>query len=159
MRRVLPLVRKQVPDAEVDLVGRRAPAAVEALAGEPGVNLRGYVKDLGECMADCALSVAPLREGAGLRTKVLEAFAYGRTMVVTPVAAAGIEARDGKHFRIAADEQGFARAIVELLQDRDRRQQMERAARTLVERHYTKEMLAQHYEALYREMLHAEVRP
>ncbi|MHC4512226.1 MAG: glycosyltransferase [Planctomycetota bacterium] len=159
VRRVLPLVRKQVPDAEVDLVGRRAPAAVEALAAEPGVNLRGYVEDLGECMADCALSVAPLREGAGLRSKVLEAFAYGRTMVVTPVAAAGIEARDHEHFRIAGDEQGFARAIVELLQDQDRRQQMEQAARALVEQHYTKEMVAQHYEALYREMLHAEVRP
>ena len=153
VRRVLPLVRREVPDAEVDLVGRRAPAAVEALAEEPGVSLRGYVADLGECMADSALSVAPLREGAGLRSKVLEAFAHGRTMVVTPVAAAGIEARDGEHFRIASDEQGFARAIVELLKDRDRRQQMEQSARTLVERHYTKEMLAQRYEDLYREML------
>ena len=104
-------------------------------------------------MANSALSAAPLREGAGLRSKVLEAFAHGRTMVVTPVAAAGIEARDGEHFRIAGDEQGFARAIVELLKDRDRRQRMEQSARTLVERHYTKEMLAQRYEDLYREML------
>ncbi len=157
VRRVLPLVRNEVPEAEVDLVGRRAPPAVEALGKDPGVNLRGYVENLAECMADCALSVAPLREGAGLRSKVLEAFAHGRTMVVTPVAAAGIEARDGEHFRIAADERGFASAIVELLQDRDQRQRMEQSARALVERYYTKEMLARSYEVLYREMIHAGV--
>lgn len=159
VRRVLPLVRREVPDAQVDLVGRRAPPAVEALANEPGVNLRGPVEDLGECMADSALSVAPLREGAGLRSKVLEAFAYGRTMVVTPVAAAGIDAVDGKHFRIAADEQGFAGAIVELLKDHDRRQQMEQSARALVEKRYTMAMLAQGYEVVYREMMHGEVAP
>ena len=157
VRRVLPLVRKEVPEAEVDLVGRRAPPAVEALAKEPGVNLRGYVENLAECMADSALSVAPLREGAGLRSKVLEAFAYGRTMVVTPVAAAGIDAQDGEHFRIAADERSFADAIIELLRDRDRRQRMEQAARALVEQRYTKEMLARSYEVVYREMIHGEV--
>lgn len=159
VRRVLPLVREEVPDAEVNLVGRRAPPAVEALCGEPGVNLLGYVEDLGACMADSALSVAPLREGAGLRSKVLEAFAHGRTMVVTPVAAAGIDAVDGEHFRIADDEQSFAAAIVDLLKDRDRRHRMERAARALVERRYTTEMLARSYEVVYREMMHAEVAP
>ena len=113
----------------------------------------GYVPDLQPFMEQAAIAIAPLREGGGLRGKVLEAFAHGRTMVATPVAIAGIGALDHKHLRVAADTQAFAAAVVDLLCHHDRRHGMETAARKLVERHYTKEHAAARYEQLYQELM------
>ena len=153
VERVLPLVQAEIPDATLRLAGSGATDEIVALTERPGVELLGYVEDLAAEMEACALALAPVREGGGLRTKVLESFAYGRTMVVTPIGAAGILAEDGVHYRIADDERAFARAVVEVLRDDERRHAMERAARSLVLEHYTSEIMADRSEAIFKEML------
>ncbi len=153
VRRVLPLIRRQVANATLDLVGKSAPHEVQVLGKEAGVTFHGYVEDLQPYLQQSALSVAPLREGGGLRGKVLEAFAHSRTMVATSVAVAGIAVKDGEQLRIAEDEQQFAQAVVDLLQNQERRQRMEASARELVQSAYTKEHAAAKYEALYQDLL------
>lgn len=155
--RILPHVQSEIPDATVRLVGGGATDAIVALKEHPGVELLGRIEDLTPEMAGAAITIAPVREGGGLRTKVLESFAFGRTMVMTPLGAVGIRATDGVECRIAADERSFAAALVEVLRDDDKRHAMERAARELVLRHFTADIMTQRSESLYRELT-AEVR-
>jgi glycosyltransferase involved in cell wall biosynthesis len=153
VNRVFPRVRAEVPNVTVRLVGRGPTDDIVALAENPGVELVGYVEDLGPEMEACALTLAAVREGGGLRTKVLESFAYGRTAVVTPIGAAGIVAEDGVEFRIGVDERETADAIVELLHDDEKRHAMEESARELVLLNYTNELMADRSEVIFGELM------
>jgi glycosyltransferase involved in cell wall biosynthesis len=151
--RVFPRVRAQVPDVRLKIVGRGATDEIVSLAESPGVEFLGYVEDLRPEMEGCALTLAAVRQGGGLRTKVLESFAYGRTAVVTPIGAAGIRGRDGVEFRIGTGESETAAAIAELLQNQEMRHAMEQAARQLVLAEYTIDLVAERSEAIYRELM------
>nr|WP_321985652.1 Hint domain-containing protein [uncultured Lichenicoccus sp.] len=86
---VMPLVWRQRPRLECVLAGRAMPEAVLRLA-RPGVAVLGEVADLDRVYDRVRLTVAPLRYGAGVKSKVLESFAAGLPCVMTPVAAEGI---------------------------------------------------------------------
>ena len=64
---ILPLVRASRPDFELILLGKDAPAEIEALAADPasGVRLVGLVEDTRPYLQGSALFVCPLRSGSG----------------------------------------------------------------------------------------------
>ncbi|WP_026926311.1 glycosyltransferase [Granulicoccus phenolivorans] len=92
---IWPLVRERFPDAELHLVGARAPERVRAVAeAAAGVVLDGFVDDLGAAYARAWAVVVPLRLGAGIKFKTIEALLGGVPLVTTPVGLEGIDAAD-----------------------------------------------------------------
>ena len=112
---IWPQVQPRLPGAVVRFAGLPVPE-VEALAS-PGVIVTGHVPDLTPLYAHSRVAIAPLRFGAGIKGKVLEAMGYGLPVVMTPVAAEGTGAVDGEHARIAATPAAFAAAVVALATD------------------------------------------
>jgi glycosyltransferase involved in cell wall biosynthesis len=139
---VLPLVRARRPDARLTVVGRNPPADVRALDRDGAVEVTGWVDDLAPYQRAAAVTVAPLRSGGGTKLKVLEALAAGRPLVATPIAAEGIDITDGRHLLVRDDAAGFAEAVVELLDDRDRAGALAAAGRELVAQRYDWSVLA-----------------
>lgn len=88
---VLPALHAEVPELELWLVGSNPTAAVQALAGAQ-VHVTGYVPDsqLRRHYASARVAVAPMRFGAGLKNKVVEAFAHGCPVVTTSVGYQGL---------------------------------------------------------------------
>jgi glycosyltransferase involved in cell wall biosynthesis len=81
-------------------------------------------------MAGAAVYLLPIRFGAGVRVKLLNAMSMACTVVATPVASEGIVAVDGTHLITAdADADRFAAAILRLLDDPIRRRVLGDAAR------------------------------
>jgi glycosyltransferase involved in cell wall biosynthesis len=113
---VLPLLRPRLPGLGVRLVGSNAGAAIGALA-EADVTVVGAVADLAPEFSRARVFVAPLRYGAGLKGKVLEAAAYGVPMVLTSVAAEGTGFEPDRHVLIADGAPAFAEAILRLHED------------------------------------------
>lgn len=116
-RQVLPLVRQRVPQAHLCVVGSDAPASLTELAAMPGLRFTGFAADTREHLWRAALSVCPVRSGAGRQNKLLEAFAAGLPAVATSMAAEGAEARAGLHLLVADNASDFADAVVRLLRD------------------------------------------
>jgi glycosyltransferase involved in cell wall biosynthesis len=83
-----------------------------------------------------AIFVAPLRFAAGIQNKVLEAMAAGLPVITTSYVNDGAEAEDGRHLIVADDAPSAARAILELLNDPERREQLGRAGRDFVMNRY-----------------------
>ena len=135
-RDVLPLIRAEEPSAMLSIVGRAPTPAVKALAAEVGVDVTGRVEDVRPYMADAAVYVVPLRIGGGTRLKIFEAMSMGKAVVSTTVGAEGLPVTDGEHVRLADTPAAFARAVVDLLRNRDERARLERAARALVVERY-----------------------
>jgi len=129
--KVFPAVRAKHPQASFYIVGSRPAPRLQRLAEIDGVTVTGSVPDVRPYIAHANLAVAPLRIARGIQNKVLEAMAMAKAIVVSPQAAAGIAARAGKEFSVAADEDEFAAAVSRLL-DNDSRHAIGEAARARV---------------------------
>jgi glycosyltransferase involved in cell wall biosynthesis len=150
-REVLPRVRAVVPSARVSIVGPGAPAPLRAVAG-PDVEITGWVGDVRPFLARAACLVAPIRQGAGMRNKLLEAFAAGVPVVATPLACDGIAVTPGEDVLQGDTPQDLAAAAVAVIRDPDLRARLARGGRRLVEAAYTWAHVAAAYEALYAEV-------
>jgi sugar transferase (PEP-CTERM/EpsH1 system associated) len=131
-REILPRIRTDEPDATFTVVGRAPTPAVRRLAAEHGITVTGRVDDVRPYVRDAAVYVVPLRIGGGTRLKIFEAMALGKAVVSTTVGAEGLPVENGEHLLLADEPHLFARAVVRLIRDADRRRALEAAARTLV---------------------------
>lgn len=111
---VLPLVRAQLPAIEVEVVGMGATDAMRALLAQSAVTLSENVASVVPHYAAADAVIAPIFFGGGTRIKIIEAMAFGRPLVVTPLGAEGLDLVDGKHALMADDPAGLAAAVVRL---------------------------------------------
>ena len=92
VKTLFPDVLRQMPDARLVLCGAGFPAELRAeCAGNASILVMDEVDDLEVFYGSISVFVNPLREGRGLRTKVVEAAAYGRPVVSTRLGAEGLE--------------------------------------------------------------------
>jgi sugar transferase (PEP-CTERM/EpsH1 system associated) len=131
-REVWPLIRAEEAGVTLSIVGRAPTPTVLKLGKEPGIQVTGGVDDVRSYIADAAVYIVPLRIGGGTRLKIFEAMAMSKAVVSTTVGAEGLPVENGEHVLLADDPQSFARAVVGLIRDVDRRRQLESAARALV---------------------------
>jgi GT2 family glycosyltransferase/glycosyltransferase involved in cell wall biosynthesis/SAM-dependent methyltransferase len=146
---IMPKVARRFPDVRLYLVGNEPPAGIEGRLKGLDIRLTGWVPDIRPYLGRCAVFVAPIRLGAGMRGKVLEAWAMGRPIVCTTVACAGIEARHEENLLIANDEDAFADQVCRLLGDATLRERLGRAGLETARAHYDWEQIVQQHNAIY----------
>ena len=129
---VLPLVRSEIPDVQLLVVGAHAPSSILKLAS-PAVVVLGYVQNVRPIFDACRVSVAPIRYGAGVKGKVTQSLAWGLPAVVTPVAAEGTQMVHGRDLLIASDPATFARAVINVYGDEELWTRLSAAGRRQVE--------------------------
>lgn len=130
---ILPSIRKEIPEATFSIVGRNPGARLRARAATDFARVTGTVPDVRPYLAEAAVCVVPLRVGGGTRLKIFEALAMGKAVVSTTVGAEGLPLVDGVHYLRADTPDRFARAVVTLLRDPERRAALGAAGRALVE--------------------------
>jgi GT2 family glycosyltransferase len=125
---VLPLLDQRV---RIHVVGSRCPDELKAkLEANPLIVFHGFVSDakLEELLRQTAVSLAPLPYGAGIKGKVVEAFAAGHTVIGSKYGIEGIvDAPQGIYFTCGT-AQDFASAIQQVF-SRDRAAWMESSKR------------------------------
>jgi polysaccharide biosynthesis protein PslH len=136
VRDVLPLVRREEPDATVAIVGRTPTPAIVKLGSEHGVEVTGRVDDVRPHMAAGAVYIVPLRIGGGTRLKIFEAMAMGKPVVSTSVGAEGLPVEPGADVIIADSPHKFAEAVVRLFRSEEERTRIGEAGRRLVAEQY-----------------------
>lgn len=149
VNRVLPLVRRRVPDAQFWIIGADPPPAVQALTQQAGVIVTGRVPSITHYLQQATLAVAPMQCGSGMQLKVLEAMACGAPIVVTPFALGGLDVRHDEHLLIGHDAAEFADLVTQLLHDRPLGRRLAENARRLVDARYTWEHSVSQLEEVY----------
>lgn len=153
---IWPLVRDRHPEAVLALVGVNPPSELLA-AASVGVQVTGVVADVQPFLESAAVFVAPVRQGGGMRVKVLEALAAGKAIVASPLAVAGLDVEDGHQVLVAQTDEDFARAISRVIDDEALRRALGEAARTWALVNLTVEKSSQKFERLYERTLKGEV--
>ncbi len=126
---IWPRVKQRVPSARLRIVGRDPSPEVLALADAgAGIEVVGSVPDLAEYMLSAAVCVNPVRAAGGMQNKLIEYLASGRPVVATSVANEGIAAPSDV-VKLADSVEEFAEAVIDLLQDPTRAEEMGARAR------------------------------
>ena len=133
---VLPLAMAKAPDLVLHIVGSNMPEDILALADDHVV-VHGFVDDgtLTSLYQQVRLSVVPLRFGAGVKGKVLEALHAGVPVVTTGVGAEGIPDA-ASTLTIEDDAHSMAEAIVALYQDTDKLEALSGQGQAMMATHF-----------------------
>jgi len=142
---VLPLLRREVPEISLTIVGRNPSQLLREAAITAGVTVTGTVDDVRPYIRRAAVYVVPLRIGGGTRLKIYEALAMGKAVVSTTIGAEGLPLEEGVHIVRADDAGAFSMKVLELLRDRTRRQELGTAGRRLMEQEYSWSRVAQDF--------------
>ncbi len=116
-REVMPKLRARVPDARLLVTGVGPPPSLRSLAG-PGIVFVGAVADLAAFYDAVRVVAVPMRFGAGVKNKTIEALQYAVPTVATTVGAEGLPTDDPDAVVVADDATNFAAALASLLEDR-----------------------------------------
>ena len=149
---IMPLVWQEVPRAHLWLVGSNPPEVVRALSGER-ITVTGRVPEVEPYLQRAAVVVAPLRQGGGMRMKVLQAMASCKSVVTTPLGAEGIAEDASTPLIIASSAQNLARSTVELLLNQPMRANLGARARRFAQGNYSWEAYVERLEEIYEEAL------
>lgn len=151
LHEVFPLVRQNIPNVTLTIVGKSPPRDFVSLAEDPqsGVTVTGFVEDLDPYFAKSSLMVIPVRAGGGMRVRILEAFARAMPVVTTTIGLEGIEAESDSDVLVKDTPTSFASAVLELLQDKDLQNKLAVNSRRLVETKYDWRVVLEELDRMY----------
>lgn len=113
---VFPLLKKRNASLNIHLAGKAMPDRIFRMASEI-LHISGKVDHAVEFMSGKQIMVVPLLSGGGMRVKIIEGMAMGKTIISTPVGAEGIRYTHGKNILIASNPTEFADAILRCIND------------------------------------------
>ncbi len=110
---IWPLIRKELPQAELHIYGAYGSQKVEQLHNEKeGFIYKGRAEDAYEVIKKAKVMLATLRFGAGLKGKLLDAMICGTPQITTPIGAEGMYKNEATPGYISDNELEFAKISV-----------------------------------------------
>jgi glycosyltransferase involved in cell wall biosynthesis len=140
LEKVMPLINEQLPETKLYLAGRNMPEYYTKHKWK-NVEILGEVPDAAAFERDKSILVVPLLSGGGVRIKIFQAMAMGKTVITTSIGVEGIAAENNKEVFIADTPEDFARKIIEVVQQPELIQQTGSAARKLIQEKYNRPIL------------------
>lgn len=137
VKEILPEIKTRIGDVEVCLIGSNPSDEVKALASDK-VIVTGYVTDeqLLAYYLSARVAVVPLRYGAGIKNKVIEAMAYGTPLVTTEVGAQGLEGL-AEVTPVTSDAKEFAMHVCDIINDDKQWRSSSSHGALFVEKHFS----------------------
>jgi glycosyltransferase involved in cell wall biosynthesis len=103
-------IRSLYPELVFRIAGRNMPDSLRRRQIQ-NVEVVGEVEDAKLFMRENGILIVPLWSGSGVRIKIIEAMAIGKTVITTSIGLKGIMAIDKKHVLIADTPQMFVEAV------------------------------------------------
>ncbi len=107
------------PQLKFYIAGRNAPAWLNKHFKSRNVYFLGEVDDAYEFINKYSIMVVPLFSGSGMRIKIIEGMAFGKTIITTPIGAEGIPATNGDNIIIESTPEGFITQIDKLVKNKE----------------------------------------
>lgn len=143
LQKIWPLIRKQLPTAELHIYGSYPPPKATALNNpKTGFLIKGWAENAFTVMQNARVCLSPLRFGAGIKGKLLEAMIMQTPSVTTRIGSEGMHQDLPWPGSIQNDAQQFADASVALYQDEAQFNNAQVNAKAILTSQYDKSILA-----------------
>ena len=142
LQKIWPLIRQQIPDAELHIYGSYPPPKATALNNpKTGFLIKGWAEDSFTVMEQSRLCLAPIRFGAGIKGKLLDAMIMQTPSITTSVGSEGMHQDEPWPGIIADTITDFVDAAVTLYTDEEQWLKAQSHADTLLRARYDGEEL------------------
>ena len=145
-KEIWPLIKKQLPQAELYIYGNYAPQHILELHNQKqGFYIMGWADSVAHVMQKARVCLAPLRFGAGLKGKLLDAMLYGTPGVTTSIGAEGMYGDLLAPGVIADTPEAFAELSVAMYSDKIKWQQNAQRGVEIVKARYNGKAIAKDF--------------
>lgn len=139
---IWPLIRKELPGAELHIYGAYPSQKVEQLHNErEGFLVKGRAEDAQKVVGQARVLLAPLRFGAGLKGKLIEAMQCGTPSVTTNIGAEAMHGDLPWPGAVCDDPKDYAEAAVELYKDQQKWHEVQARGIPIINQLYDKRKL------------------
>ncbi|WP_040517124.1 glycosyltransferase family 4 protein [Gracilimonas tropica] len=129
------------PDLKLFVAGEGLNNRFQRKFAHSSIQFLGFVDNLEPLRQSSSLFIAPLFSGSGMKLKVIEGMASGLPIITTKIGAEGIEIKNGTHYVEANSKKDFLNAILFLLDNPEKREQISRSAKQIVKEKYSWESI------------------
>lgn len=145
-KEIWPLIKKQLPQAQLYIYGNYAPQHILELHNQKqGFYIMGWADSVAHVMQKARVCLAPLRFGAGLKGKLLDAMLYGTPGVTTSIGAEGMYGDLLTPGVIADTPESFAELSVALYSDKIKWQQNAQRGVEIIKARYNGKAIAKDF--------------
>lgn len=135
LKKVLPLLENNNFQSKIVIAGRKMPLSFYEYKSEI-LDIVDEVNAPLEFQEDKQIMIVPLWSGSGIRAKIIEGLALGKTIIATTIGAQGIEYDNGENLIIADTPEKFANQIIRCVNSEDLRRKISKNARSLSLQNY-----------------------
>jgi len=136
---IWPLIRRHLPKAQLHVYGSYPSSRARKLHHpEAGFYIKGRVESAQEVMLKARVCLAPLRFGAGLKGKLIEAMQYGTPSVTTSIGSEGITGGMEWPGIIANTPEKLAAAAVKLYTNQAAWEEAQKAGKCIINKRFAK---------------------
>ncbi len=136
---IWPLIRKQLPEAQLNIYGAYPSEKVRQLHNsKDGFIIKGRAEDAIDVLSSAKVLLAPLRFGAGLKGKFIDAMQSGTPSVTTSVGAEGMQGGWSWPGAIEDDFKIFAKASISFYKKEEKWSQAQQQGATLLKANFNK---------------------
>ncbi len=140
LNEVYPKLRNDQSEIPIFLAGKNMPERIFALE-KSGLHIQGRIDDAKKFLFDKQIMIVPLLSGGGMRVKILEGMAMGKTIISTSIGAEGIRCENEKNILIADSPEEFRNAIIKCLENPEFTYAIGNQARLLAESEYENKVI------------------
>lgn len=137
--KILPIIRQQIPDINLIVVGNKPPIEIRNLHNGADIIITGFVEDVRPWLSKGKLMILPLEIGSGFRGRIVEVMGMGLPVIGTHNALDSLEMESGKQGLISDNDQEMADYCIRLLMDETLRIRHSNACRQFVVEQYSLE--------------------
>ena len=152
LKEIWPKLHASFPKLKFYIAGRNMPDWLKKL-DRVGVVPVGEVENAVDFMNSKSIMVVPLLSGSGMRIKIIEGMALGKTIISTTIGAEGIDYEDETNILIADEPEEFVNAIKKCINNVEFANRVGKNARQLAEKAYSNKSLVGKLVGFYEEKI------
>lgn len=146
LKKLWPTIKKQLPQAELHIYGAYAPQQILQLHNvKEGFIVKGWAPDVEGVMKNYRVQLAPLRFGAGLKGKLLDAMRFGLPSITTAIGAEGMHGEHSFGGIIATSSEDFISAAVKLYSEENLWNQAKHNGFEIIKQRFQKSLFSEDF--------------
>lgn len=152
LEEVWPQVLQAYPEVTFTIAGRDMPTEFKVLASD-NLKILGEIDDAKAFMLSKDIMIVPILSGSGVRIKIIEGMALGKTIITTTIGAEGLDIADGQNIFIADTPEDFVSIIGKCVQTPDLCSIIGENAMNFVILHHNNELITQKIIDFFKELI------